>query len=88
MTRAELQEVLPVGTVQDHIACLKRELALRHAVYPKLIEGGRLTVEKATREVGLMNGALRSLEELEDLLANMPKKRTEEEPVNRSLFDE
>lgn len=39
---------------QDKLACALRELRLRQEVYPRLINRGKLTQEKADREIELM----------------------------------
>jgi hypothetical protein len=40
--------------LKEKFDCVRRELALRHAVYPRLIASGRLKREKAKRELELM----------------------------------
>jgi hypothetical protein len=41
-------------TATELHACAVRELAMRCAVYPKFISSGRMTQEKADREILLM----------------------------------
>lgn len=45
-------------TMADQIACVRRELALRRSVYPKWVKLGKLTEDKATREIEVMQSVL------------------------------
>jgi hypothetical protein len=49
----------------EQIAEVKRELALRAAVYPKLMATGRLTAEKAKLHNERMTAVLNTLEKIE-----------------------
>lgn len=51
---------VPLG---DQIACVKRELALRQAVYQKRVGAGRMTQEQADLEISRMKAVLRTLED-------------------------
>ena len=45
-------------TQTDKIAALRREIALRKNVYPKRIEMGRMSQEKANQEMAVMEAIL------------------------------
>jgi hypothetical protein len=49
------------------LACARRELSLRTNVYPKWVEGGRMTAEKAAYEIECMQSICTSLEKLKML---------------------
>lgn len=42
----------------DKIACLTREVAMRERVYPRWIEKGNMTQEKADHELAVMKDIL------------------------------
>lgn len=42
-------------TYQDKEACARRELAKRREVYPRLIAAGKLSQDKADREIEVMS---------------------------------
>lgn len=46
--------VVETYTLDDYIACVDREIALRKAFYPKLIERGKMTKEEAQKEISKM----------------------------------
>ena len=48
-------------TLEQQIACVKREIAMRKAVYPKQIERGRLSRGAANRELATMEAVLDTL---------------------------
>ncbi len=48
-------------TLQEQIACIKRELALRRRVYPRRIQAGRMTAAQAESELARMEAVLQSL---------------------------
>ena len=48
-------------SLDEQIAEVNRELALRANVYPKMIEAGRLTKQKAERQTLLLRAALGTL---------------------------
>jgi len=53
-------DLLPI-TLDDQIACVKRELALRERVYLRQVSAGRLRQTAADRELALMRAVLRTL---------------------------
>ncbi len=61
------------------IDCVKREVSLRYAVYPKLIANNKMTFEKAEEEKKLMYLVQISLQKIYDGAA--PKE------IQQSLFD-
>jgi hypothetical protein len=48
-------------SLDEQIACVTREIALREKVYPKWIETGRMTKQKAEHEIAAMKAALGTL---------------------------
>lgn len=52
--------------LKEMIDCVSRELSLRYSVYPRLIESGKMTEEKAEREKYLMNLVKKSLQKIYD----------------------
>jgi hypothetical protein len=48
-------------TLADQIACVERELRLRHAVYPRLVAQKRMKQSSADREIALMEVVLATL---------------------------
>jgi hypothetical protein len=51
-----------VKTHAELVACVKRELSMRLAVYPRRVASGTMTEEKAAHEVECMRGVLAILE--------------------------
>lgn len=54
-------------TLTEMLACALRELSLRKSCYPKWIEQGRLTQEKADHEIECMRSIIDRLEMLRTL---------------------
>lgn len=48
----------------DQIACIERELRQRAKVYPRLIESGRMTPNKAREETTRMEAVLATLQKI------------------------
>ena len=46
------------------IACVERELRLRHKVYPRLVQQGKMTPPQAQHELLTMASVLRTLRDL------------------------
>ena len=58
-------------TADDKLKCIEREVHMRLRVYPRWVEQGRITAEKAARETALMTAIAqdyRRLAERERLL--------------------
>ena len=51
-------------TIEQQIACVKREIAVRKSVYPKWVMSGRMKAEAADHEINCLIAVLRSLETL------------------------
>ena len=51
-------------TLDDQIACVEREIALRRRAYPRFVFNHRMTREKADREIELMEHVLQTLQGL------------------------
>lgn len=47
--------------IDEQIECIQRELALRHAVYPKRVSAGKMTEKLACKEVDRMEAVLKTL---------------------------
>lgn len=56
------------------IACIERELRMRRRVYPRWVEGGRMTADKSRQEIEDMEAVLATLralpQEQGELLSN------------------
>lgn len=50
----------------EMIDCVKREVSLRYAVYPKLIASGKMTQKQADKEKALMYGVQKCLQKIYD----------------------
>lgn len=53
--------MIPIG---EQIACVERELRQRARVYPRLIESGRMTKQKADEETRRMEAVLATLQKV------------------------
>jgi len=52
-------------TLDEQIACVKREIALRERVYPRRILDGKMDGRLAEHEIACMKAVLESLSRLE-----------------------
>lgn len=52
---------MPAVSIEQQIACLKREIAMRKNVYPKWVQSKRMTKEEADTEIERMTAALHTL---------------------------
>lgn len=59
----------PKPDLDAQIACVKREIALRAAVYPGLVDRRKMTANRAAYEQAAMTGVLDTLEALKALAA-------------------
>lgn len=50
-------------SLEDQIKCVQREIALRHAVYPKRVLDGKMKQEQALYELDAMYAVLETLKE-------------------------
>lgn len=53
-------------TLDQQIASLKREIAMRKNVYPKWVTAGKMRAGEAEHEIGAMTAALHTLLNLKD----------------------
>lgn len=53
-------------TIDRQIACVRRELAMRHRVYPRRIANEQMTAMKAAEEITAMEAVLTTLERLRE----------------------
>jgi len=51
-------------SIDEQIACVKRELAFRRRVYPKWVDSGRMAQDQADKELARMTAVLATLEGL------------------------
>lgn len=56
-------------TLEDQIASVKRELALREAMYPRWVSAGTMTKAKSEHEIAAMRAVLETLEKISNLRA-------------------
>jgi hypothetical protein len=56
-------DLLPV-TLDEQIAAVRREIAMRERVYPRQVGNGRMTQRLADRELELMRAVLETLTKL------------------------
>ena len=54
------------ATLDEQIECVRREIGMRRRVYPRWVEIGRITQDKADHEIACMQAVL------EGLLARQP----------------
>jgi hypothetical protein len=54
-------------SLEQQVACARRELALRRNVYPKWIESRKMTSEKAKWEIDTMEAIVATLEKMKTL---------------------
>jgi hypothetical protein len=52
---------------ERQLACIERELAMRRRVYPRLVERGKMSQDKASEEILLIEAVIRTLRHLEQL---------------------
>jgi hypothetical protein len=55
----------PQVTVEDQIACVRREIRMRQSVYPRWVDSGKMTPKKATDELEAMAAVLETLIEVQ-----------------------
>jgi hypothetical protein len=48
-------------SIDDQIKCVRRELGMRHRVYAKWVEGGRMKQDAADKELAAMQAVLDTL---------------------------
>jgi hypothetical protein len=53
-------------TVNEQIACVKREIAMRERVYPRWVAAGKMTKAKADHELAAMRAVLDTLIQVPD----------------------
>lgn len=49
--------------ITDQVACVKRELAKRRHVYPRLVAAGKMQQADADREISRMQAVLATIED-------------------------
>lgn len=52
-------------SIQDQVACVKRELGQRERVYARLVANGRMSRDKAIHETAAMQAVLETLQAVE-----------------------
>ena len=58
----DLLPAAPPPTIHQQIASVEREIAMRKRVYPRWIDGGRMTQAKADHEIACMQAVLVTLQ--------------------------
>lgn len=51
-------------TIDQQIACVEREIAMRKRCYPGWVEKGRMTADKAAHEMNAMTEVLHTLNQM------------------------
>lgn len=54
-------------TIDEQIACVRREIAMRERVYPSWVARGKMKQEKADHETAAMRAVLRTLVDLQNI---------------------
>lgn len=49
-------------SIEQQIACVEREVKMRHRVYPRWVADGRMTQQKADAEIAAMEAVLQTLQ--------------------------
>lgn len=52
-------------TLADQIECVRREIGMRHRVYPRWVQIGRITQAHADHQIAAMQAVLETLEALQ-----------------------
>jgi hypothetical protein len=52
------------SSIEDQIACVRREIKMRQRVFPRWVAEGRKSQEEADREIRTMQDVQASLEEI------------------------
>lgn len=74
-----------VVSLEQQKACLAREAKLRGRVYPRWVEEGRMTAEKAQYEIKAMQCAAITISRLKELQDASEEMRAEEEKRQQKL---
>lgn len=53
-------------SIEEQLAAVRREVAMRERVYPRWVEAGRMTAEKADHEIEAMKNVAATLQHLLD----------------------
>lgn len=53
-------------TIEEQIACVRREIRLREALYPKRVKDNRMSLELARREIKTMRDVYETLVKIAD----------------------
>lgn len=59
-------------TIDEQIACAKRELAMRQRVYPSFVDRKKMTPDKAGHEIEAMRAIIKTLETIKAIGAIAP----------------
>lgn len=73
MAETLFPEVRPRIPIDDQIACVRRELAQRRRVYPRLIKNESMTKEEAAKELHRMEAVLNTLVWLQENKARIQR---------------
>ncbi len=61
MERVRTKKNIGPITLNDKIECVRRELGMRERVYPRWVAAGKMTAEKANKEILTMRAVLDTL---------------------------
>jgi hypothetical protein len=56
-----MADLFPIS-IADQIACVEREIKMREHVYPRWVGQGKMTKDKADREIAVMREVLTTLQ--------------------------
>lgn len=56
----------PPIDIFDQVECVEREIAMRKRVYPRWVQNGKMSPQKAARETATMEAVLRTLQREKD----------------------
>lgn len=51
-------------SIEEQISCVKRELGMRHSVYERRVRDGKMTQEKADKEIAGMEAVMATLQKV------------------------
>lgn len=60
-----MADLFPI-TIDDQIASVKREISMRHRVYPRWVDTGKMRQDEADREIAAMNAVLATLQSVKE----------------------
>jgi hypothetical protein len=77
----------PKVTISEMVACAKREVSMREAVFPRRVATGKMSSEKAERETLLMEAIVQLLEGIQTTTRIANHMSSEDLPFQVDLFE-